>query len=177
MPQKKAEIVVTEAIGELSKFQQEILNGVAEWNALGVSAPNRAQLGFIIGKSPRGSYFQNTVSSLKTSGRLHYPLAGCLGLTSLGEQYAVAEAPTSLREYHDRIRDHLTAFETQIFNTLADAYPNAMSRSELAAAIDKSDAGSYFQNTVSGLKTAGVLEYPRSGYLRATDTLFPEGLS
>lgn len=167
----------TTAEGGLSKFAIGILNGIAEWNALGVAAPNRSQLGFMIGKSPRTGYFQGTVSTLKTSGYIEYPSGGLLSLTELGKGAITAtEPPTSLQDFHNRVRTHLSSLETQMFDAMVAVYPNSLSRAELGQAINKSEATGYFQGTVSTMKTAGILEYPQSGFVRATDTLFPEGL-
>lgn len=169
--------VVSNGNGDLNKFQQEILNGLAEWECLGVARPTRRQLAFMVEKSAKSSYFTNTVSSLKTSGYVDYPSGGLVALTDAGRENTAAEPPTSLTEFHDRIKTLLSAFETQMFDAAVAHYPNALTRSELAQAVDKSEISSYFTNTVSGLKTKGILNYPSSGYVKADELLFPDGLS
>lgn len=51
-----------------------------------------------------------------------------------------------------------------------------ISRQDLATCIEASADSSHFGNMISAMKTAEVLTYPRDKYVRADETLFPEGL-
>jgi hypothetical protein len=121
---------------------------------------------------------RNVLGQLQTSGRIQYPENGRVALTDEGRRLAAAvEPPVTLDEFHARVRKHLTGLHERIFNVLVSWYPDANTRETLAQAVGTSQDGGYFRNVIGQLSTAGLLEYPGPGLVRASDTLFPESLA
>ena len=74
-------------------------------------------------------------------------------------------------------RSKLSGAQEKILDTLIDSYPDAVSRDEIARSLGvQADTGS-FSNNLSKLRTLGLLENEERGYVRATDLLFPQGIT
>jgi hypothetical protein len=164
--------------GDLSGIHAKIVNALAELASFGVTQPNRQQISFYIGNVLTSGYGSRAVGELKTRGLVDYPAAGCLALTDAGRAAAYGfSAPSSLADFHDRIRRHLGGLHERIFNVLVGIYPNGVSREDLGGTLDVTLTSGYGSRTVGELKTAGLLIYPQPGHLQASDMLFPAGLS
>jgi hypothetical protein len=164
--------------GDLSGLHLRIVNALAELDALGVDVPTREQMAFYVGVSASGGYTGRVIGELKTSGYVDYPVPGLLALTDTGRGAAASvDPPFTLEEFHRRVRQHLSGLHEQIFEVLIAKYPEQLTRRELGSELQKSEEGGYFARVVGELKTAGILEYPAAGSVRAAETLFPEGLS
>lgn len=162
----------------ITKYQQALLDAIADYNSIGIDHPIRQIVAAHAGVSPKSSYFRNNLSKLCTSGYLGYPTKGTLTLTDLG--IAASQAcltPITLDGLQDRWLGLVTKYQRDILVTLIDRYPQTLSRYELARLLAVSDASSYFRNNISLLSTLGVLTYPEKGHVAATDLLFPVGLT
>jgi hypothetical protein len=163
--------------GDLSGIHAKIVNALAELASFGVTQPNRQQISFYIGNVLTSGYGSRAVGELKTRGLVDYPAGGCLALTDAGRAAAYGfSAPSSLTDFHDRIRRHLGGLHERIFNALVGIYPNGVSREDLGATLDVTLTSGYGSRTVGELKTAGLLIYPQPGHIQASDMLFPAGL-
>jgi hypothetical protein len=154
---------------------RKILDAVAWFNALGIAQPTRIQVAFMAGKSPKGGSFNNDLGALRTAGMIDYPTGGCIVLTDEGR--AIAEFPEhagGAEDLHRRVYDCLRVPRlTSMLQELVAVYPEPLSREDLAERVGKSAAGGSFNNDLGRLRSLGVIDYPRSGQVRAEDLLFP----
>lgn len=165
------------ASSTLSGLHRRAIDALAELQSIGIDAPSREQLAFYLGVAASGGYTSRIIGELKTNGQIDYPQPGYVSLTNEGRSLAVAvEPPSSLSEFHARVRRHLSGLHEKIFDVLVEAHPEAFTRDELAAKVNTTAEGGYFSRIVGELKTAGIVEYPEKGSVRASDTLFPDAL-
>jgi hypothetical protein len=61
----------------------------------------------------------------------------------------------------------------KILRAAIDAYPNPLTKEDLAAQVQASPTSSSFANNLSTLRTLGVIDYPGRGLVIATPLLFP----
>lgn len=141
-------------------LESRILDALAWWEAVGIKHPSRTQVAFVSG-SKVGGHFNNTVSKLRTSGLVDYPEGGSVCLTDAGRsQSNVTDAPRNFDGLCAMVRGVIDGgLPTLIFDTLVEH--GEMSKDELSEIIDK--RGGHFNNTVSRLRSLGVLDYPSKG--------------
>ena len=159
----------------LTTPQQRIIDAISTLESLGMAEPNRATVAAIAGFK-QGGYFNNTLSTLRTNGLVIYPAGSKVALTQEGRD-RVAEPPAvhSLEDLHNAWRRLLDAPQQRILNELIAEHPVSLSRAELAERAGFKQGG-YFNNTLSSLRTMGLINYPSGGEAIATDLLFPEEL-
>jgi hypothetical protein len=161
----------------LSKLQQRILNALALFESVGIKTPKRENVAVFADASVKGGHFSNTVSGLRTRGLLDYPGNGLLTLTPEGRDLAEKQqTPSSLAALHDKWFAQLNGLQVRILRALIDNYPAGRTREWIAEVVNAQAGGGHFANTVSSLRSLGLLDYPEKGYLVATPLLFPEGL-
>jgi CHAD domain-containing protein len=154
--------------------QTRILNTLATFEALGLSICDKAQVALFSDASPTSSTFANNVSSLRTAGLVDYPGPGKLALTEAGRAIATPEAMfASLGELHAHWIRKIGETRGRLLSALIQAYPNALTKEDLAAQAGSSATSSTFANNVSSLRTLGVVDYPDRGLVIATPLLFP----
>jgi len=165
---------------ELKGPQQRIIDALAWWATVGVDQPSRAQVGFVAGIKPQGGHFNNTVGPLKTALMIDYPSPGSVTLMAPGREAAEypAVAPT-LRAYQQAILDMLkTGPQRKIIEVLINHGPGrTIDREQLGQQAGIKPNGGHFNNTVSPLRTLGLVEYPKAGSVRATELVWPETLT
>lgn len=144
-------------------IKSRILDAIAWWNSAGIDQPTRKQTAFAACAKPKSSHFDNMISSLKTEGYLYYPAGSRLSLSVAGRAEAHKPGkPATLAELYDRVRVILgSGLPVRIFNALIRH--GEMSRDGLAGAINHSVRSSHFDNTISSLRTSGIVEYPSRG--------------
>lgn len=76
---------------------------------------------------------------------------------------------------HRQIQALLEPAQWRIVAAAIDAYPKELTRAQLAAAAGASEASSAFANNVSRVRTLGLIDYPRQGFVVGTPLLFLEG--
>ncbi|MFB3432021.1 MAG: helicase HerA-like domain-containing protein [Phycisphaerales bacterium] len=141
-------------------LESRILDALAWWEAVGIKHPSRTQVAFVAG-SKVGGHFNNTVSKLRTSGLVDYPEGGSVCLTDSGRaQATVTDAPRNFDGLCAMVRGVIDGgLPTLIFNTLVEH--GEMSKDELSELLDR--RGGHFNNTVSRLRSLGVVDYPSKG--------------
>lgn len=169
---------VTAPIGSLTGPQTKIVNAIAWWNSVGVQTPDKLQIAFVAGYTPGGGSFNNNMGALRSGGMINYPSAGCASLTPEGSALAqTVPIPPSLQGFQDAVMGKLTGPQRRLLSPLIEAYPDSLSTEELASRSGYTPNAGSFNNTRGSLRTLGLVTYPSSGLVRATDMLFPEGLS
>ena len=160
----------------LAPAHLRILSAIAWWESLGVSDPDFVGVAFVAGTSSKSSAFDNNRSRLRAAGYLDYPSSGRFRLTPAGRAITPPPTmPTTNAALHDAIfKMTKSPAVSRLLRVLIDAYPNDVSFEDLAAGAGTTVASSAFDNNRSWLRARGLSSYPRSGYARATDLLFPE---
>jgi hypothetical protein len=157
----------------LTPAKQKILNGLAFLAGIGISPVDKTQLALTVGVSSTSGGFFNNLGALRTAGLIKYPAAGHLALTREGEALASTEGiPTTTAALHQALRDRLPAAKWRILEVLIGQYPNALSKPELAEGINVSPTSGGFFNNLGSLRTLGLIDYPKSGFVVARPVLF-----
>lgn len=156
--------------------QQRILDSMAKLEALGLSDLHKTQVAAVAGVSPNSGSYANNLGRLRTMGLIDYPQGGLVAFTETGSSQAnpVTEMPT-VEDLHAAWLSIITQPQQRILREIIAEYPNPLPKEELAHRIDVSpDSGSY-ANNLGRLRTLGAIDYPRPGYVRGMDVLFPAG--
>lgn len=161
----------------LSRLQQRIITGLAEIAQFGEANVHRKNLGFFIDSDLTGGPGSQAVKKLSEMG-LVVCEPGKVQLTTEGRKFVPEMQPIRSRsELHDRLRNHLDGLQLRIFNALIEKYPNQVHRKVLGPEIRSDLTGGPGSQAAKRLIVAGIITSPVKGELRASDALFPEGLS
>lgn len=155
---------------------QKILNAVAWWNAAGVGAPTRFQVGFVAGYSANGGTFARYMSSLRSEGLVAGP-DGHVTLTPEGRRKAARPAaPPTLAALHASVLEQLDSGPAKILGVLIRARGGELGRTAVAEAAGFEASGGTFNRYCSTLKSLQLIRYPKKTTIAASTTLFPEAL-
>lgn len=159
--------------GTITGPQQRVLDALAWLERLGLEG-ERVRVGFLSGYR-RGGRFSDVVSSCRTSGLIDYPRSGVIELTPEGRALATPlDIPATTGSIQAAVMARLNGPQRRVLQPLIDAYPEEVSREELAPASGY-QLGGRFADVVSSVKTLGLIGYPRSGFVVALPVLFLEG--
>jgi uncharacterized protein len=166
------------ATSELTAPQQRILDALACFEQVGNFMTARANVAVWADQSPRSSGYTNNLGRLRTLGLVDYPVPGLVALTDRGRELATCfQRLTSLTELHHAWYAKLSNPQARILQVLVLRYPASMSRAGLAEEAGQSATSSGYTNNLGALRGLGLLDYPKSGMVVATDLLFPDGLA
>jgi hypothetical protein len=167
----------SEEPSRVSGPQQRILDALASFEALGLREAERASVAVWSDASPTSSSYANNLGALRTAGLLDYPRGGSLALTDAGRAAAAPSVPiASVGQLHDRWCDRLSGPQGRILRALVARYPEPLDRTALAEEVGASVGSSSFANNLGALRSLGLLDYPRAGWVVATSLLFPDGV-
>jgi len=125
-------------------------------------------------QSPKSSAYAAHVAALEKHGLVTYPGAGEVQLTEAGRARASRSfSIDSVEDLHHAWYSYLSDAEARILRALIDVYPAFVSREHLAELAGQSPKSSAYAANVATLQQLGAAEYPRAGYVRATELLFP----
>lgn len=158
----------------IAPARQRILDSLAALESIGVDQAHKTQLALWVGVSPKSSGYDNNLGGLRTLGLLTYPAPKFVALTEEGRAIAVSTIASDLstEELHEHVQTLLPPVRWRIMAPLLAAYPDSMSREELADAAGVAPRSSGYDNNLGGLRTLGLLDYPQPGYVAATPLLF-----
>ena len=169
--------------GDITGPEQRVLDALAWWEAIGVDAPSKGNVGFIaryrVGKSVGGT-FGNILGALRSRELIDYPRPGCAALTDQGR--AVARPPDAMPTIdalHDAIFNRLDGPERRVLTAVANAHPESMTKQDVGAEAGYQvgpSVGGTFGNILGRLRSLGLIDYPQPGRVVATALLFPEGV-
>lgn len=160
---------------DLKGPHKAILKALGELLSIGKDQPPKPMVAAWAGYSPGGGAFMNPLGALRSWGLVDYPTAGFVALTASGRDQVGPCEPPDQEEIHRRVRDILLGPEKKILNVFLSLEPGAeLSKPDLAERSGYEVKGGAFQNPLGALRTAGFVDYPRSGYVRAADWLFLE---
>lgn len=164
-------------VEELSAPQERILDALAQFEVLGLTMPHKSNVAVFSDQSPSSSGYQNNLGRLRTMGLIEYKGSGRVALTNAGRSVAhPAEMIRTLEDLHAAWYSRLPRPKAKLLQCLVQAYPEPLGKNELAECAGASPTSSGYQNNLGALRSLGLLDYPRSGYIVATTLLFPDGL-
>jgi hypothetical protein len=159
--------------GDLNGPEQRILNAIAWLEAIGVTDPKQPAVAFLAGYTYGGGAFNNPKGALRGKGLVSYKPGDSIALTDEGRAAAVVpDAPLSVEELHRRVLGQLPKPEQRILQPLLNAYPESLSKAELAAEAGYAPGAGAFNNPCGRLRSLGLIEYPDPGRAVALPLLF-----
>ena len=167
-----------EANGDVPRSHQRILDGLAGMESIGHDVVHKTALAAFIGMSSNGGAFNNYLGWLRSKSLIEYRPGKMVAMTDEGRMKGQApDEPVTLMELHERCLSVVAKSHGRILRVLLDRHPDMLSKPELAELVGMTDKGGAFNNYVGKLRTLGMAEYPSPGHVRASDLLFPEGLT
>jgi hypothetical protein len=170
--------VKTSEVKEIAKAlnmtgpQGKIMKTLGELLSIGKENPPKTMVAAWAGYSVEGGAFGNPVSELKKMGLIEYQVQGHISLTEAGKTMArPCETPTR-EELHARFKAYLSGPEMKLLNALLEHGQEELAKEELASRTGYGVDGGAFGNPVSALRTKGLIDYPRKGFVKAADWLF-----
>ncbi len=163
------------AVG-LTRSGQNIIDAMAWLESVNIFQPPRAQVAAVADRSPTSGGYGADLATLERAGLISFPDRGLVALTEAGRQAAnyPAAQPTTAT-FHESLSRKLGGSLWNILKPVIDAYPNALSRTELAAIANRSATSGGYGADVSKLEQYGLIEYPARGVVRARSILFLDG--
>jgi hypothetical protein len=162
----------------LSAPQQRILDALAAFAGLGLRDVAKQHVAVWSKQSPRSSAYTNHLGALRTAGLIDYPRAGYVALTPAGQARARASEPIlSIVQLHAAWYARLPAPQASILRTVITAHPRSLTRKTLAQQSGASASSSAYTNNLGALRSLGLIDYPKPGYVVATALLFPKRMS
>lgn len=154
----------------LSKSQIKILKAINSIREMsGDETPERSKVAFWSGASVTSSTFSNNISELKVAGYLSYPNSGAVAMADESAKHDPRFAGIMLSADTLRARQNelLSSSQTAMLDFIRSKYPADVSKEDLCAAVGAASIkSSTFANNISELKTAGLITYPRSGFVK-----------
>jgi hypothetical protein len=149
----------------LSKAQRAILTVLAQFP----DGRTKRQLAMLAGYSAKGGGFNNSLSSLRTSGLIDRgePITvTAFGMEALGGEWEpLPEGPALV----DHWMGQLNKAEGLALRALLDAWPAALTKAEVAERAGYAADGGGFNNALSRLRTLQLID--GRGEMRADETL------
>jgi len=182
LPRKKMEMPTPEPAladrdGAVSTSEQKILDALASLEAVGVANPLKTQLAAFAGYSnPKSGGFAAPVAALIRKG-LAESSSGKAALTATGRETAnMPSRPATTKELQERIFHLLGEGERKMLTLLIAAYPESLTRVDLAGQAGYSNAKSGgFAAPLARLMELGFAESVRPGVVRGSEMLFLRG--
>jgi len=164
-----------ESSDDLKPVHLRFLSAISWWESVGVSTPDLGGVAFVAGTSTKSSAFINNRSRLRSAGYIDYPSSGRVSLTDAGRAVTPPPSrPPTNDALHEAVFQQLTPVLGRMLRPLIEAYPDALSLEDFAKQAGTSTTSSAFINNRSWLRARGLAHYPRTGFVRATELLFPE---
>lgn len=156
--------------------EQRILDAIAWLSGIGNPEPELPAVAFLAGYTVDGGAFNNPKGRLRANGHVEYLAGGRIRLTDGGRALARApETDLTADEFQRRVLDRLPGPEQRLLAPLLKAYPRELSNEQLADAAGYTANAGAFNNPRGRLRSLGLVDYPRPGFVAARPVLFLEG--
>jgi hypothetical protein len=171
----------------------KILDAIA-WAhvVLKMGAVDRAVIAYLKGGSPKSSGFENDLGAMRTRGLISYPTGGTVALTADGRSFAKSPiTPPASDDLRKVVKAALDLQSPKIFEAIGHHVPKreiydmvtswleprhkaildavkgyqVASRETVAEFLGKSPKSSGFENDLGKLRTLGLIDYPKPGYV------------
>jgi hypothetical protein len=154
---------------KLSSGERRILTALAQYP----DGRTKVQVAVLTGYAANGGGFNNYLGALRSRGMIQGD-GDRLTITDAGSQALGSwEALPTGSALIDYWRARLGKAERSILEALADAYPDALTKEEVAAKAGYESNGGGFNNALGRLRTLELVQ--GRGDLRASDNLFMPG--
>jgi len=158
--------------GTLPTPQQRIIDAIAWMESVGITESETTAVAFLAGYTVGGGAFNNPKGTLRTAGLIEYR-GSKLVLTEEGRNLAnIPDAVLTSGALHDRILERLPTPERKLMTVALEVYPEDIADTELAERAGYAVGGGAFNNPKGRLRTLGLVTYPSSKRVRASDILF-----
>jgi hypothetical protein len=158
--------------GDLSKALQKALDAIAWWRKIGVEPVERARAAVVAGYSPRASTFHGYLATLASRGLVEV-LPGAVKLTPEGLQLANTPTATTRADLRNMGCALFTGRQLQVFDAVYVAYPDGITRAEIAGKLGMSARASTVHCYIAEVAAYGVIETTVPGTVRLADWFFP----
>ncbi len=162
----------TEVSGDLPASLQRALDSVAWWHSIGFGEVVRTRAAITAGLSPTASTFGVYVGKLVELGLLEVGTPGYIRATPEGMAAGRARADMTVLSM---ARDLLDAQPARVFDLVVAAYPEAISRGDLADSMGLSRTASTLGVYIGKVSRLGFIEPLPGSMVRAADFLFSGG--
>lgn len=163
--------------GEVTPARQKILDALRWFEIVGIDAPSKQALAPMASTRHTSGGFKNNLGKLRSLGYIDYPQANTVQLTEQGRSIAMEPPVEPTNEsLQFAFKEVVPPAQRRILDALIAVAPESMEREALADAVEVPATSGGFKNNLGKLRTMGAIEYPASGFVRASDLLFPEGV-
>lgn len=167
--------------GKLTGPEQRVLNALAWLDAVGFPQPTKIQIGFVAdyraGKKVGGT-FGNVLGKLRSAALIDYLSPGTATLTPAGRAVAsVPDIEQTTEGLQAAFYARLDGPERRVLQAIVEAHPHDISKQDVGAAANYvvgDKVGGTFGNILGRLRSLGLIDYPRPGYVVALPVLFLE---
>jgi len=157
----------------LNAARGRILDALAFFEACQQTSVEKARVAFFSGASPTSGGFYSNLSTLMTAGLIVYPTPGFAALTAAGRRLADAgTVPQTSADVQKAVLEKMATAKRRIVEAALAAYPDGASKILVAQQVGASATSGGFYSNLSDLNAAGLITYPKPGYVRASDSLF-----
>lgn len=159
--------------GDVSAAQQKLLNALAFLKSIGVQHADKRQLAIFVRSSPTSGTYLKKLSGLRTAGLIDYPTTSTVELTSAGAALAsTVGVPATTKELHAAIQSKIPASKWRILSALIAVHPRPMTKDALAEQCNLAPGSGTYLKYLGSLRTLGLVDYPRTSEVVASDLLF-----
>lgn len=158
----------------ITPAKQRILDALAWLESVGMEA-SKPRLALMVDMSPKGGGFNNYLGNLRGADLIDYPRTGYVALTEAGREQATSDGAMTTAGLQEMLFAKVGPSKARILRVLIDAYPQVISKEDLAAAVEMSVTGGGFNNYLGSLRGVGLIDYPAPGSVVALPVLFLEG--
>lgn len=172
-PRPRAEIPAN--VDGVSPAQMRLVCAAAEFHAIGIPDVSKKWLAARAGASHKSSSYSNNLGALRSRGLIDYRNGNVFltraGLDIAGPRQEILDQD----EMKASCRHLLTPAQCSIFDALYRAYPDGMSREDLAQASGASSTSSSFSNNLGAMRSAGMIDYGSDKSVHMQKWIFLEG--
>jgi Mn-dependent DtxR family transcriptional regulator len=162
---------------EISDISSELTNSETKVLKAIVQRPDykatRKQTAVMVGYSPKSGSYKNICSHLRSMGYVDYQ-GDYLAATQQGidQCHDVEPLPTDPDSIQNFWYSKVTNSESKLLKIIVGAYPNTISREEIAMQAEYSPTSGSFKNMLSHLRSTGLIDY-EGKEVKATEEMFP----
>jgi len=153
-PVSKADVSISD---ELTNSEMKVLKAI-------VQRPDymatRKQTAVMVGYSPKSGSYKNICSHLRSLGYVDYLgdnlVATEQGINQCQDVEPLPSDPESIQDFwYSKVKNS----ESKLLRIIVGAYPNTISREELAMQAEYSPTSGSFKNMLSHLRSTGLIDY------------------
>ncbi len=169
-PRKARELLAAIDVGTTASSAPKKIGGgerkILEALAMHPDGCDRKRLGILTSYKTRGGRFGNLIGALRSAGWLYEPHHGIYAITPAGLAMVPDARPLptgdDLYEHYFSHHKKIGTAERKAMTALRNAYPHAMTTTDLAAACNYDARGGRWSNILGRLRSLQIIEGKRS---------------